>query len=91
MLVFERGEHLEAQEFVEALRARRQCAEVGVVEGPGPRRVEQGAVGLVQGDVHRVGFFAVRELLAQEEDAVAGVSELEGVPGPVAANVRPAW
>ena len=71
-VVFQRGVHLVAEEFVETLRGRGQAFEIVVIERPRHRPVDDLHVNIIENDIDRIGLAAVGQFLAGEDDAVAG-------------------
>ena len=68
-VVLDRGVHLVAEQFVEALRGGGQALEVAVIEGPRHRPIDDLHVNIVENDIHGIGLAAVGQLLAREDDA----------------------
>ena len=76
-VVFQGGVHLVAEQFVEPLRGRGQALEVVVIERAGHRPVDDLDEDIVEDDVDAIGLAAVGQLLAGEDDAVAGEAGLQ--------------
>ena len=75
-LVLQGSEHSAAHDLIEPLRRWGQLAQVVVVQWAHWRIVEHFAIRVVQGQVDRVGFRAIRKFLAGKHDTVAGEAGL---------------
>ena len=64
--------HLVAEQFVEPLRGRGQALEIVVIQRARHRTVDDLHVNIIEHDVDGIGLPAVGQLLAGEDDAVAG-------------------
>ena len=76
-VVFEGGVHLVAEQLVEPLRGRGKAFEIVVIERACHRSVDDLDERIIEDDVNAIGFAAVGQFLAGEDDAVAGESRLQ--------------
>ena len=76
-VVFQGGVHLVAEQFVEPLRGRGQAFEVIVIERPCHRPVDDLHEHVIENDIDAIGLPAVGQLLAGEDDAVAGETRFQ--------------
>ena len=76
-VVLEGRVHPVAEQLVEPLRGRGQALEVVVIEGPRHRPVDDLHVNITEDDIDGIGLAAVGQLLAGEDDAVAGEIRLQ--------------